>query len=161
MRPINRTLTMLVFDRIEMSVIEMANPRGHRDVPTLHSYMTVSCAVRKFEEDQKNVVTLELTPRFPLTPRFRAQQYRGACNEMSYVNARGELRRIDRLVEFDDEVWVLDYKTGAPSDFMSHSAQMQEYRVAMQAVYVGKIVRCALLYSDGTLCEISIPTTKL
>ena len=64
MRPINRTLTMLVFDRVEMSVIEMANPRGHRDVPTLHSYMTVSCAVRKFEEDQKNVVTLELTPRF-------------------------------------------------------------------------------------------------
>ncbi|MGB4922716.1 MAG: hypothetical protein WBO98_00785 [Candidatus Nitrotoga sp.] len=55
-----------------MSVIEMANPRGHRDVPTLHSYMTVSCAVRKFEEDQKNVVTLELTPRFDpeLTPRF-------------------------------------------------------------------------------------------
>ncbi|MBL0038886.1 MAG: hypothetical protein IPP36_10240 [Nitrosomonadales bacterium] len=39
---------------------------------------------------------------------------------MSYVNARDELRRIDRLVEFDDEVWVLDYKTGAPSDFMSH-----------------------------------------
>ena len=88
---------------------------------------------------------------------FDPQQYRGACNEMSYVNSRGELRRIDRLVEFDDEVWVLDYKTGAPSDFMSHSAQMQEYRVAMQAVYVGKIVRCALLYSDGTLCEI---TTK-
>ena len=27
---------MLVFDRVEMSVIEMANPRGHRDVPTLH-----------------------------------------------------------------------------------------------------------------------------
>jgi ATP-dependent helicase/nuclease subunit A len=92
---------------------------------------------------------------------FDPQQYRGACNEMSYVNSRGELRRIDRLVEFDDEVWVLDYKTGAPSDFMSYSAQMQEYRVAMQAVYVGKIVRCALLYSDGTLCEISTPTTKL
>ncbi|MBL0038887.1 MAG: hypothetical protein IPP36_10245 [Nitrosomonadales bacterium] len=73
MRPINRTLTMLVFDRIEMSVIEMANPRGHRDVPTLHSYMTVSCAVRKFEEDQKNVVTLgRLCPRALIIswPRF-------------------------------------------------------------------------------------------
>lgn len=79
MRPINRTLTMLVFDRVEMSVIEMANPRGHRDVPTLHSYMTVSCAVRKFEEDQKNVVTLELTPR------FRAQQYRGAQMQLPTV----------------------------------------------------------------------------
>lgn len=91
---------------------------------------------------------------------FDPQQYRGACNEMSYVNSRGELRRIDRLVEFDDEVWVLDYKTGASSDFMSHSVQMEEYRVAMQAVYAGKIVRCALLYSDGTLCEISTPMKK-
>ncbi len=27
---------------------------------------------------------------------FDPQQYRGACND--YVNARGELRRIDRLV---------------------------------------------------------------
>ncbi len=61
---INRTLTMLVFDRVEMSVIEMVNPRGHREVPTLHSYMTVSRAVRKFEEDRKNVVMLKLTPRF-------------------------------------------------------------------------------------------------
>jgi len=28
------------------------------------------------------------------------------------MSMRGELRRIDRLVEFDDEVWVLDYKSG-------------------------------------------------
>ncbi len=91
---------------------------------------------------------------------FDPQQYREACNEMPYVNARGELRRIDRLVEFDDEVWVLDYKSGAPSDSQSHSAQMEEYRVAMQTVYAGKIVRCALLYLDGTLCEISAPAAK-
>ncbi len=91
---------------------------------------------------------------------FDPQHYCGACNEMSYVNARGELRRIDRLVEFDDEVWILDYKTGAMSDPVSHSVQMQEYRVAMQAVYAGKLVRCALLFSDGTLCEITTPTTK-
>ncbi len=103
----------------------------------------------------QNLLALPALQRF-----FDPQHYRGACNEMSYVNARGELRRIDRLVEFDDEVWVLDYKTGAPSDFLSHSVQMEEYRVAMQAVYAGKIVRCALLYSDGTLCEISTPTTK-
>ncbi|MDO8294240.1 MAG: UvrD-helicase domain-containing protein, partial [Gallionella sp.] len=41
---------------------------------------------------------------------FDAQQYRSACNEMPYVNSCGELKRIDRLVEFDGEVWVLDYK---------------------------------------------------
>jgi ATP-dependent helicase/nuclease subunit A len=47
---------------------------------------------------------------------FDPQHYRNACNEMPYVNARGELKRIDRVVEFDDEVWVLDYKTGASAD---------------------------------------------
>jgi ATP-dependent helicase/nuclease subunit A len=85
---------------------------------------------------------------------FDWQHYRNACNEMPYVNARGELKRIDRLVEFDDEVWVLDYKTGAKPDVAPYRAQMQEYRTAMQAVYVGKAVRCALLFADGALCEV-------
>ena len=89
-----------------------------------------------------------------LTRFFDARQYRAACNEMSYVNAQGELKRIDRLVEFDDEVWVLDYKLGDSGDASRYRAQMQEYRAAMQAVYASKTVRCALLFADGTLSEI-------
>jgi ATP-dependent helicase/nuclease subunit A len=102
---------------------------------------------------------------------FDAQQYRNACNEMPYVNAQGELKRIDRLVEFDDEVWVLDYKLGAPKagnplsakadavlthreDAARYRAQMQEYRSAMQTVYAGKMVRSALLFADGALSEV-------
>ncbi|HEU0282681.1 MAG TPA: 3'-5' exonuclease, partial [Gallionella sp.] len=85
---------------------------------------------------------------------FDAQQYRSACNEMPYVNARGEMKRIDRLVEFDDEVWVLDYKLGGSEDAARYRAQMLEYRTAMQAVYAGKTARCALLFADGTLSEI-------
>ena len=85
---------------------------------------------------------------------FDPQHYRFACNELPYVNARGELHRIDRLVEFDDEVWVLDYKSGSTSDSAPHHKQMQEYRLAMQAVYVTKVVRCALLFLDGTLREL-------
>ncbi|MBI5436239.1 MAG: UvrD-helicase domain-containing protein [Nitrosomonadales bacterium] len=84
---------------------------------------------------------------------FDPQHYRSACNEMPYVNARGELKRIDRLVEFDDEVWVLDYKTGETANPAPYRTQMLEYRTAMQAVYAGKTVRCALLFADGTLCE--------
>ncbi|HEX5338258.1 MAG TPA: UvrD-helicase domain-containing protein [Gallionella sp.] len=84
---------------------------------------------------------------------FDAQLYRDACNEMPYVNAKGELKRIDRLVEFDDEVWVLDYKLGDSEDAARYRAQMQEYRTAMQAVYSGKTVRCALVFADGVLSE--------
>ena len=85
---------------------------------------------------------------------FNASHYRNACNEMPYANARGELKRIDRLVEFDDEVWVLDYKTGEHPDVAPHRAQMQEYHSAMQAVYAAKTVRCALLFADGVLREV-------
>jgi len=73
---------------------------------------------------------------------------------MSYVNAAGKLKRIDRLVEFDDEVWVLDYKTGETTDPAPYRAQMAEYQNAMQSVYAGKKIRCALLFADGVLSEV-------
>ena len=85
---------------------------------------------------------------------FDAQQYRSASNEMPYVNAAGELKRIDRLVEFGDEVWVLDYKLGDSGEVARHRAQMREYQTAMQSVYAGKTVRCALLFADGVLSEV-------
>ncbi|MDD5300453.1 MAG: UvrD-helicase domain-containing protein [Gallionella sp.] len=85
---------------------------------------------------------------------FDPQQYRNACNEMPYVNARGEMKRIDRLVEFDNEVWVLDYKLGDSENAARYRAQMGEYRSAMQAVYAGRTVRCALLFADGVLSEV-------
>jgi ATP-dependent helicase/nuclease subunit A len=100
---------------------------------------------------------------------FEAQQYLAASNEMPYINQQGELKRIDRLVEFDDEVWVLDYKLGSSTEgefsadadvklsrsieVARHREQMQEYRTAMQTVYVGKTVKCALLFADGVLSE--------
>jgi len=80
--------------------------------------------------------------------------FHNACNEMPYVNARGELKRIDRLVEFDDEVWILDYKSGTKPEVAPYRRQMQEYRAAMQSVYSGKTVRCALLFENGALCEV-------
>jgi ATP-dependent helicase/nuclease subunit A len=85
---------------------------------------------------------------------FDAQHYHSACNEMPYVNASGELKRIDRLVEFDDEVWVLDYKLGESEDAAPYRAQLVEYRSAMQTVYAGKTVRCALVFADGVLSEV-------
>ncbi|MBI3223358.1 MAG: UvrD-helicase domain-containing protein [Nitrosomonadales bacterium] len=84
---------------------------------------------------------------------FDAQQYRSACNELPYINANGELKRIDRLVEFDDEVWVLDYKLGDSEDASRYRAQMREYQAAMQSVYAGKTVRCVLVFADGVLSE--------
>lgn len=84
---------------------------------------------------------------------FDPHHYRAAYNELSYITTLGELRRIDRLVEFENEVWVLDYKTDG-TNLLLHSMQMQEYRDAMQAVYTGKMVRCGLLSAGGELREV-------
>jgi len=85
---------------------------------------------------------------------FDPQLYRTASNEMPYVNAQGEVKRIDRLVEFNDEVWVLDYKLGDSEVAARYRAQMLEYRTAMQSVYTGKTVHCALVFADGVLSEV-------
>jgi ATP-dependent helicase/nuclease subunit A len=100
-------------------------------------------------QQAKHLLTAPQLARF-----FDAAQYRSACNEMPYVNAKGELKRIDRLVEFDDEVWVLDYKLGDSEDAARYRAQMQEYKAAMQSVYAGRAVRCALVFADGVLSEV-------
>ncbi len=75
-----------------------------------------------------------------------------AHNEMAYVGQDGQLRRIDRLVEFDDEVWVLDYKTGG--DALAYREQLADYRQAMAALYPGKCIRSALLFGDGGWQEV-------
>ena len=85
---------------------------------------------------------------------FDADRYLAAANEVDYVNAEGQLRRIDRLVEFDAEVWVLDYKTGGETVSLAHTAQMEAYRAAMQIIHPDKAVRCALIFTDGKFAEV-------
>ncbi|MBU1776671.1 MAG: PD-(D/E)XK nuclease family protein, partial [Gammaproteobacteria bacterium] len=101
-------------------------------------------------QQAQRLLTLPQLVRF-----FDAQQYRSACNEIPYINAKGELKRIDRLVEFDGEVWVLDYKLGGSEDAARYHAQMVEYRIAMQSVYADKMVRSAIVFSDGKLEEVA------
>jgi ATP-dependent helicase/nuclease subunit A len=84
---------------------------------------------------------------------FDEQHYLSAANELAYINAKGEFKRIDRLVEFASEVWVLDYKTGDNTAVAAYSAQLDEYRNAMQIVYPNKAVRCAVILADGKLTE--------
>ena len=86
---------------------------------------------------------------------FDARQFRRAVNEISYISATGEVRRIDRLVEREDAVWVLDYKTGEPKAdaalLAQYRAQLAEYRDAMRLAYgSARPVNGAILFADGT-----------
>ena len=89
---------------------------------------------------------------------FDPAQYLSARNEVAYVDASGEVRRVDRVVEFEDELWVLDYKTGdhvgpddAPRAIGRYRAQLAAYRRAMETIAAGKPVRAALVLAGGRL----------
>jgi ATP-dependent helicase/nuclease subunit A len=85
---------------------------------------------------------------------FDPSQHLRALNEVSYVTESGELRRIDRLVEFTDEVWVLDYKSGSPPAdaalAQAYREQLAEYRSAMQPVFPDRPINAMLLFAEGT-----------
>ena len=88
---------------------------------------------------------------------FDATRFQRARNELEYLGADGELRRIDRLVEFDDEVWLLDYKTGGLDEpdlarrAAPHLGQIADYRQAVAALYPERAVRAALIFTDGQI----------
>lgn len=61
---------------------------------------------------------------------------------------------VDRLLVQADRVWVIDFKTGrVPAHKgaipLSHLAQMEAYGEALAAIFPGRAVRSALLYTAG------------
>jgi len=97
----------------------------------------------------------------PQARRFFEPGYRAAYNELEFIDADGTIGRIDRLVEFDDTVWLLDYKTGGLAEpdlarrAAPHADQLNGYRRAAAALYPGKPVHAALLFSDGAFFELT------
>ncbi len=87
---------------------------------------------------------------------FTAGQYRRAMNEVEFALPDGTVGRIDRLVETEGELWVLDYKSGAAGAqrFAEYRAQLDGYRQALRAIYPDRVVRCALIFGDARLVEV-------
>jgi ATP-dependent helicase/nuclease subunit A len=87
---------------------------------------------------------------------FDPGQFKRAANEVSYMIETGEVRRIDRLVEFDDEMWVLDYKTGdarsvEPLLLEQYRAQITDYCAAMRRLHARQQVSGAIVFADGEM----------
>jgi ATP-dependent helicase/nuclease subunit A len=85
--------------------------------------------------------------------------YLRARDEVSFITASGEVGRIDRLVEFEESVWILDYKTGSTQLPIAERArpyleQMRKYQDAMRMLHRSKPVHAALIFENGELFEI-------
>jgi ATP-dependent helicase/nuclease subunit A len=84
---------------------------------------------------------------------FDPAHYVRAHSEMEIV-AGGAMLRLDRVVEFADAVWILDYKRNLlDSERLDYRTQLAAYRAALQAVWPDKTLRTALITVDGRLWE--------
>ena len=84
---------------------------------------------------------------------FNPALYRHARNEMDIVTGDGVLR-CDRVVVFDEEVWILDYKRNfLDSERAAYAAQLARYREAALSVFSDKRIRSALITADGQFWE--------
>ena len=91
---------------------------------------------------------------------FDAEQYVRAANEAPLITEGGDVLRVDRLVEFDDEVCVLDYKTGTLDNTNSalideYREQVQSYCVHVARAFPGKRAHGLILFSGGGSIEIT------
>ena len=75
---------------------------------------------------------------------FDPDMFRRARNEFELVSAAGT-RRLDRVVEFEEEVWVLDYKRTLGDDLEAYRAQVQDYLDLLRPLYGGLRLRGALI----------------
>ncbi|MBL8386321.1 MAG: ATP-dependent exonuclease, partial [Burkholderiales bacterium] len=80
-----------------------------------------------------------------------------ARNEAEIVGSDGQTRRIDRIVAFDDEVWVIDYKARLGPDVLpGYEAQVRDYMALVAAVYAPRRVRGALIdLASAALVEVA------
>ncbi|MCP5278846.1 MAG: UvrD-helicase domain-containing protein [Thiobacillus sp.] len=90
-----------------------------------------------------------------LAPAFDSARFLRAHNELEFLDEAGRSARMDRLVEFEAEVWVLDYKTGGLGEVDlgrragPHLEQMARYEQAARGLFPDKTVRTALVFGDG------------
>ncbi|MFP5504809.1 MAG: UvrD-helicase domain-containing protein [Gammaproteobacteria bacterium] len=130
-----------------------APPGAPRDLPALAVRLGLETQLERIEAAARALLAQPHLARF-----FDPSLYRAAHSEWTLLDARGRLQRLDRVVEFDDAIWLIDYKTGDDSRGVSdaqlverHRAQLAGYRSLLAELHAGKPVHAALLLADGRL----------
>ena len=88
---------------------------------------------------------------------FNPKMFQRAWNELDLAARDGTLRRIDRLVELDDALWVLDYKSSGRETphLNAYRAQVADYCAAVAAVFPGRPIHGVLVFNDASVLEVS------
>ncbi|WP_318841023.1 UvrD-helicase domain-containing protein [Noviherbaspirillum aerium] len=128
-------------------------PRWPLEIPPLQ-YLPgwLACApaaAATVREQAERILSAPLLERF-----FNPAHFLFARNALEIIEGGASLH-CDRLVVFDDEVWMLDYADGLPVT-ASHGegARLRRCCLAVQALFSGKPVHAAWIAADGRLLRI-------
>jgi ATP-dependent helicase/nuclease subunit A len=87
-----------------------------------------------------------------------ANQWVQAWNEIDVVSLDGKSFRLDRLVEFDDHLAILDYKLTIPEEgseaHSKYRAQLNNYKQELARIRPDKPTKAFLISSKGDLKEV-------
>lgn len=81
-------------------------------------------------------------------PFFEAKKGRTVLCEQEVVSDGGKLYRMDRVILDDEQVTVVDFKTGSDDMNDKYIEQVKNYMRILKSLYHGKLVSGALLYID-------------
>jgi ATP-dependent helicase/nuclease subunit A len=116
----------------------LARPLHGLDAPAQEAVLSETMAVLRHAEFAP-LFAVDSAAEVPVVGLFKGRALSG---------------QIDRLVVTEEAVLIVDYKTMRPvpqSEAMvplAYLEQLAAYQAAVQAVYPGKLVRCALLWTD-------------
>lgn len=81
-----------------------------------------------------------------------------AWNEIDIVNGRGKSFRLDRLVEFDDYLAIIDYKLTMPDQasekYAEYQLQLSNYKQELGRIRKDKPAKAYLISADGQIKQI-------
>ena len=93
-----------------------------------------------------------------LQPYLTSGQWIAAWNELDIASQEGKSYRIDRLVELDDHIAIIDYKLTIPElgseKYAKYREQLQNYQAELRRIRQDKPNKAYLISSEGKIQEI-------
>ena len=111
------------------------------------------------EHAQKLMERVQLVMGTPkLKPYLTDNQWVQAWNEIDIADKEGKSYRIDRLVEFDDHLAILDYKLTIPEEgseaYGKYQVQLNNYKQELGRIRPDKPAKAYLISAQGKIKEV-------
>ena len=79
-----------------------------------------------------------------------------ATSEVEFVAANGDVVRLDRLVEHDDALWIIDFKWRVTAaEQVPYEAQLRRYAEILQTIRSDKPVRMGIITAAAVFAEVA------